>query len=119
MPDFHHIACVDRETATGRPFARVTFPGKRFDGNAVRELFEFSNQLPASPRLLVDCGGLELVPSGAMGMLVTIRKRFMSSGGQLHIAVPDEKIRGAFAAARMDRVLQLFATEREAIDAFK
>ena len=119
MPEFEHITWDTSSHAGGRAMTRVGFPTRRFDGNAVRELFELSNQLPPAPRLLVDCGGLELVPSGAMGMLVTIRKRFMSSGGQLHVAVPDARIRGAFAAARMDRILSLFESVERAVEAFK
>ncbi len=125
MPDYQHITCVmvpAPEGSAGPPpaYAHVTFPQARFDGNAVRELFEFSNEIPPHhARLLVDCGDLELVPSGAMGMLVTIRKRFLSHGGQLHIAVPDPRIRGAFHAARMQLILQLFDSTSQAIAAFK
>jgi anti-anti-sigma factor len=115
MAEYQHIATAD-DAGT----AVVSFPTGRFDGNAVRELFEFSNQLPTHhPKLLVDCTGVELVPSGAMGMLVTIRKRFFANGGQLHTAVPNAEVRGAFAATNLDRILLLFNSVEAAKSAFK
>jgi anti-anti-sigma regulatory factor len=52
-------------------------------------------------------------------MLITIRKRFMSTGGQLHIALPDPNIRTSFELANMQRLLHLFASVDEAMAAFK
>ncbi len=115
MPDFTHIHCEHHGD-----LAHVTFPLGRFDGVAVRELFECSNDLPAShAKLLVDTTGVGLVPSGGMGMLLTIRKRFMSSGGQLHVALPDPNIMQAFTIASMDRMLKLFASVEDAKAGFK
>ncbi|MEM9884209.1 MAG: STAS domain-containing protein, partial [Planctomycetota bacterium] len=89
-------------------------------GVAVRELFELSNRLPTPhPRLLVDTAGVALVPSGGMGMLLTIRKRFLAVGGQLHVALQDANIRRAFAVANLDRMLRLFETADAALAAFK
>ncbi len=115
MPDFTHIHALEDHR-----IHRVTFPQQRFDGIAVRELFEFSNTIAdPQPRLLVDTTGVTMVPSGAMGMLITIRKRFMSTGGQLHIALPDPNIRTSFELANMQRLLHLFASVDEAMAAFK
>ena len=116
MADYQHILPLDEPG----PITRVTFLNGRFDGNAVRELFELSNDLPAShPKLLVDCTQVALVPSGAMGMLLTIRKRFLGHGGQLHLAVPDENVRRSFAAAHLDRLLLIFDSVESAKSAFK
>lgn len=115
MPNGPHI-----ETTIDGGIAVVTFPLQRFDGTAVRELFEFTNELPEHhPKLLVDTAGVPLVPSGAMGMLVTIRKRFMANGGQLHVAVPDARIKQSFEVAFMHRLLKLFDSAEAARAAFK
>ncbi|MEM8739282.1 MAG: STAS domain-containing protein [Planctomycetota bacterium] len=112
---FSRIACAHD---TG--IAHVTFPAARFGGTAVRELFELSNQLPGpQPKLLVDTTGLALVPSGGMGILITIRKRFLSLGGQLHIALPDPALMESFRVANMDRILELFESVEQARSAFK
>lgn len=115
MADYTRI----HHTADG-DITRVTFPHGRFDGTAVRELFELSNQLPAHhPKLLVDCTDVTLVPSGGMGMLITIRKRFLSQGGQLHIALPEPDVMASFRIASMQRLLSLFETVDAAREAFK
>ncbi len=116
MPGFTHIHVEDRGGVRW-----VTFPSKRFDGNAVRELFECAMELldGASPRMLVDTAGVELVPSGGMGMLVTIRKRFLGRGGQLHVALPDALVRQSFEVASMGRMLSLYETAEAARAGFK
>jgi anti-anti-sigma regulatory factor len=116
MSDWRHLACEHRPDGV----THVTFPAGRFDGNAVREIFELSNQLPGPhPKLLVDTAGVALVPSGGMGMLLTIRKRFLAHGGQLHVALPDPKIMDSFRVAQMDRMLKLFEDADTAAAAFK
>lgn len=115
MPDYAHIACN-----TDDQIVHVTFPKGRFDGHAVRELFEMTNTLPdQGARVLVDTTGLPTVPSGGMGMLVTIRKRFLATGGQLHVAIPDALVFESFQIAGMDRLLKLFDSVDAARDAFK
>ena len=115
MPEYAHIACHVEEQ-----IVRVTFPQSRFDGHAVRELFEMTNTLPAQGAMvLVDTTGLLTVPSGGMGILVTIRKRFLATGGQLHIALPDEQVFESFQIAGMDRLLSLFDSVGAARKAFK
>ncbi|MEM9418959.1 MAG: STAS domain-containing protein [Planctomycetota bacterium] len=115
MDPFTHLHCE----IVG-DLAHVTFPSGKFDGVAVRELFELSNQLPdVRPKLLVDTTGVVFVPSGGMGMLIMIRKRFMSAGGQLHIAVPNANIMESFTLANMGRMLELFETVEDARSRFK
>lgn len=115
MPEYAHIACN-----TGDPIVHVTFPTGRFDGNAVRELFEMTNTLSdQGAMVLVDTTGLPTVPSGGMGMLVTIRKHFLATGGQLHVALPDDEVYESFRVAGLDRLLKVFDSVAAARDAFR
>ena len=116
MPGYTHIEVQDRGGVRW-----VTFPTGRFDGNAVRELFECAMELldAPHPKLLVDTAGVALVPSGGMGMLVTIRKRFLGRGGQLHVALPDALVRQSFEVASMGRLLSLFDDAATAAGGFK
>jgi anti-anti-sigma factor len=100
---------------------RVAPPGRKFDGLAVRALFETAMQLISRRdlRLLVDLTGVDLVTSGAMGMFVTIRKKFLSTGGQLHIAVPDPQVMQQFELLNLQRVLHLFPNVDDALARFK
>lgn len=97
------------EQAEGVTVAR--FPLGRTDGIAVREFFEAAMLLSRSPRprMLVDFTGVALVTSGMMGMLVQVHKRLMQAGGRLAVAIPDERARGAFEMARLDRLLTIEA----------
>jgi len=98
----------------------VTFPG-HVDGNAVRELFERSSQVmdEDDPKLLIDFTGVPLITSGAMGILVQIKKRFLSVGGQLHVVVADENNRQSFKMMKLDIMLKLFESTDAARKAFK
>jgi len=98
----------------------VTFPGQ-VTGNAVRELFELSAEVmdEDAPKLLVDFTDVPMVSSGAMGMLVQIKKRFLSVGGQLHVVVADDHNRHAFEMMKLDIVLKLFPSPDAARAAFK
>ena len=95
--------------------------GRKFDGIAVRELFETAMRLISKRdlRMLIDLTGVDLVTSGAMGMFVTIRKKFLSTGGQLHIAVPDPQVMEQFELLNLQRVLSLFHSVDEAVERFK
>lgn len=87
----------------------VTFPAGKADGVAVRELYEVS--VPSfgahHVHLVVDLTGTRFVPSGMMGMLLTIKKRISGTGGKLHVVIPDPLVRESFLAMGLDRVLSI------------
>lgn len=99
----------------------IRFPRGIVDGVAVREMFEAAAALMDhhNLRMLVDFTGVNMVPSGAMGMLVTIRKKLMHIGGQLHVAIPDPNVKQTFVVTRLDQLLSLFDTPEAARGAFK
>ena len=88
----------------------VRFPASKTDGNAVRALYELSAELSDQGqfKLLVDLTGVKMATSGMMGMLVTIKKRALSCGGQVHVLVPDPLIMGAFHTMNLHLLLLLF-----------
>lgn len=89
---------------------RVTFPRKRVDGVAVRELYEAAATIShgKEPCMLVDLAGVSLVTSGLMGILVTIQKLFRHVGGQLHVMTPDPMVLQQFEQMNLHLVLRLF-----------
>lgn len=98
----------------------IRFPGGRADGNAVRELYEAVAGLleHRDLKLLIDLTGVPLVTSGMMGMLITVKKKCMSVGGRLHIAVPDPMVYESFTVMNLHRVLNLFDTAETAMQRF-
>ena len=99
----------------------MNFPQGRIDGNGVREMYEQCVALAegTSSRILVDLSGVDKVTSGAMGMLVTMKKRCLGTGAQLHIAAPDDMVMDSFKLMRLDLVLNLFPTVQSALAVFK
>ena len=98
----------------------MTFPRRSVDGTAVREMYEtaadhFDN---SHVKLLIDFTGVGLVSSGAMGMLVTIRKKMLQSGGQMHVLIPDPQVMQTFQVMNLHLVLPLH-TEAESARKFK
>mgnify|MGYP002625653710 FL=1 len=88
----------------------VTFPRKRVDGVAVRELYEAAATLShgKEPCLLVDLTGVSHATSGLMGILVTIQKLFRHVGGHLHVSTPDPLVLQQFEQMNLHLVLRLF-----------
>lgn len=99
----------------------LRFPRGQIDGNGVREMYEQAIGLMDRPnvRLLIDLAGVEMISSGAMGMLVTINKKSLGVGAQMHVAVPGDLQMGAFRTMNLDRVLKLFADASDALRHFK
>jgi anti-anti-sigma factor len=97
------------------------FPRGVVDGVAVREMLETTALLTDrhNLRMIVDFTGVAMVPSGAMGMLVTIRKKLMHVGGSLHVVVSDPNVKQTFLLTRLDKILCLFDTVDQAAAAFK
>jgi len=99
----------------------VTFPRGQVDGTGVRELYELAVSLMDNRQtmLLLDFTGVSLMTSGTMGMLVTIRKKFLHTGAQLHVAVPDARVMEACRMLRLDVMVSFFETPEAARAAFK
>ena len=101
--------------------SHITFPSGKADGAAVRQLFEAVAQMTDHHhiRVVIDLTGAVYVPSGMMGMLVTVKKRIASVGGQLHIVIVDPLVRTSFTAMRLERILSLHDSLDDAIARFE
>ncbi len=89
---------------------QVTFPRRKIDGIAVRELYEAAAEMSHTrdAKMLINLEGVVLVSSGVLGILVTIQKLFRHVGGQLHIVSPDAMVLQQFEVANLHLVLKLF-----------
>lgn len=96
--------------------AHMTFPTGKVDGHAVRRMYETTAELmdERDLKLLIDFTGVGLLSSGAIGMLVTIRKKMMSIGGQLHVLIPDENVMGTMRIMNLHIVMNLFESPEPA-----
>ncbi len=99
----------------------MRFNEPRLDGTACREMYEQAVEITGGngARLLIDFNGVEHINSGAMGMLVTIKKRCLSDGAQCHVVVPDDRQREMFHVMNLQLVLNLFESNDDALRKFK
>lgn len=100
---------------------RARFPRRRLDGVAIRELYEAAVALTdrREPKLLIDLAGVEMLSSGAVGIFLSIRKKYLQYGGQVHLACDDAQVRQSLEVMHVHRVLRIFPTADEAAAAFK
>jgi|GEM_PF-1156294 anti-anti-sigma factor len=132
QPSQYHPHAVASDPADELAFTRVqmtrqeniiflTLADGKTDGQAVRELYEVSAQITDhyNIRVVLDLVGASYVPSGMMGMLITVKKKIASVGGQFHVVVADPLIKTSFLAMKLDRILSLYDTMDEALSSFK
>lgn len=101
--------------------AHARFPRHALDGTAVRELYEAAVALTDDryPRLLIDLAGVTMLASGAVGIMISIRKKYLQYGGQLHLAAPEPLVLQSLEVMNVHRILRIFPTVDEALAAFK
>lgn len=99
----------------------MTFPAGRLDGNTLRQMYELTIQEIHAPnaRLLVDLTGVVVVSSSGMSMFITLRKKCLGIGAQMHLAVPNPQVWNTFTLMRLDQVLPLFQSREDAFLKFK
>lgn len=98
----------------------MTFPRKVIDGVTVREMYETAADYfdDSHLKLLIDFTGVSLISSGGMGMLVTLRKKLLQSGGQMNVLIPDAQVMHTFSIMNLHLVLPLHS-DMEAARKFK
>ncbi|NIM04289.1 MAG: anti-sigma factor antagonist [Armatimonadetes bacterium] len=65
--------------------------------------------------LLIDLSDTEYLDSTAMGVLVGVLKRVGESGGWVRLVGMKPRIRRLFEITRLDEILPIFETEKEAL----
>lgn len=99
----------------------MRFPPGRMDGHALRQMYELTVAQINRPnaRLMIDLTGVTQVSSAGLGMFVTLRKKCLGVGAQMHIVIPDPQLWEMFTIMRLEIVLPLFRERDEAFTRFK
>lgn len=102
-------------------FTRVSFPRQKIDGVTVRELYELAIGLTDSPhpKLLIDLDGVPMVTSGAIGIFLAIRKKYLQYGGQVHLAIADPMVVQTLQVMNVHRILPIYDDAAQAAAAFR
>jgi anti-anti-sigma factor len=108
------------EQADGITIVRVDDP--RVLSDARDTLYDLAARLAegAEPRgVVLDLANVHVVQSIMMGVLVTFQKKVREAGGSLKLCAVDPYVQNAFKLARLDQMLEICETEREAVDALR
>lgn len=107
------------EQAAG--ITHVGLPPRQVDNQSIRELYELTAALSDEHdvKLLIDLTGIPSASSGLMGMLVTMKKKCLSFGGQLIIAAPDPMILEQFQIMNLHLILTIEPDVQAAKSRFK
>ncbi len=99
----------------------MRFPTGKMDGQAVRQMYELTVHEISEPnaRLMIDLSGVSYVSSAGLGMFLTLRKKCLGVGSQMHLFVPDPQVWDLFAITNLLKVLPLFRSREEALMKFK
>ena len=65
-------------------------------------------------KIIFDMGGISLVDSTGIGILVTCFGRLRKVGGELRLAAVQEKVREVLTITCVDRIIPLYSTVDEA-----
>jgi anti-sigma B factor antagonist len=92
----------------------------RFDAHtasAAAEAIEKSLTPPA--RMVVNLAAVNFLDSTALATLVQGMKRCRQAGGDLRLAHPQQSVRIIFELTRLDKALDIYPTEADALQSFE
>ena len=70
-------------------------------------------------RIVINCIGLGHITSVGLGAMVRARARAAKAGGTIYLARVDATVMQVFQMVKLDRLFDIFPTEREAIEAIE
>ena len=85
--------------------------------SASRKLLEDAVHM-GLPQVVVNMQSVSFLDSTALSAFVVTLKRLRERGGNLHLCCLQQPVRMIFELTRLDKVFEMYATEREAITAF-
>jgi anti-sigma B factor antagonist len=71
--------------------------------------------LKSSNSLILNLSGVDAIDSGGLGELVLLRMWADANGHSIMLAAPNQHIRNLLELTNLDAVLQVYATEQEAV----
>ena len=72
----------------------------------------------ASSKILIDFERLVYISSNGLHVLVSTAKQLKKTGGELRICGLNDVIQEVFKISGLDKILNVFATEAEALEGF-
>lgn len=97
----------------------VTVRSDVLDANEIDEFKrDIAPILESSTRVLLDLSHLRFVDSAGIGAILTCLRRVSERKGDIKICGPVKAVRSAFEITRLHRIIDIFDTCEQAIEAF-
>lgn len=99
----------------------VTVTGTRISAATRAALYALAADLVHQPpprRVVVDLAEVQYLTSEAIGILITFQKNVREAGGVVKICGADPHLRELFRLTRVDQLIEVRSSRREAIAAF-
>jgi len=97
----------------------VKCTGRIVEGVASSALLKHVNDLVVeNPYVLLDLGAVDFIDSSGLGLLLRCLLRARNANGVFKVCGDSPRIREALKITKLDSVIELYATEAEAIAAF-
>ena len=99
----------------------VKMDGSMLGGPEASELNSALHKLLDAKKknIVVDLGGVSLMNSSGLGMLIAAVTTMRNAGGDLKIAAATEKIAQIFKMTKMSNVIELHNLVKSAVESFK
>ena len=91
----------------------------RIDSTTAPEFGEaLGNQLGGSHNIVVDLAGVEDMSSAGLRELVTALKRAKTTGGDVRLSAPSDRVREVLDLAGLDSVFTIYDDQVDAVGSF-
>lgn len=101
--------------------AVLTVLGEEIPPDAKEPLYAAADELAHAPeprQLVLNLENITRINSLTIAVLITFQRRAREAGGAVRLCARDPHVLGVFRATKLDQLLDLHASEREAVDAF-
>jgi len=95
--------------------------GKLMGGPFMQEMNETLHKLidEGKKNVVVDLGGVTLVTSSGIGILISGYTTMTNGGGNLKIAHTSDKVKGLLSITKLDSIFEHYTTVEEALKSYE
>lgn len=87
--------------------------------NAAEFKCDIAPLLQANASLVLDLSQLRFVDSSGLGAVLSCLRQLSAQSGDLKLCGMSKQVRGLFELVRMHRILDIYGTKEEAVNAFR
>jgi anti-anti-sigma factor len=117
----HASHWLEREDFGDVTVVRLRPPRKMLDDDTVRTVFEPITSLVSSAgraKLVLSLGGVEFLPSMALGKLVMLNRKAEAANGRLALCQITPPVDEVLETTHLKGLFNCYATEQEAVQSF-